>query len=243
MIVAGSSSAWPHRIQKRREPKATARNISRYFNSQPRQASATPSSPLEIHPSPSQSPGDQEYFNLLALQNRLADNSLFGQQDLNPDISWFPPTDSYTLPSHSSNPSIISDNAAFAAQRPPSGVSNTDFRFSPVAAVSDDFASDGDVVSMGESRVGSFDSIDSMALSLGDTVASSDSFIWPVGSPLDSADLMRGLFLPGPLISLKLSSHPQFRQFDARATSDLLDHQLSICVLSFDTILPIANFA
>lgn len=177
MIDAPPSQGWPSRIRKKRDSKLAYHSISRYVDrSIP--ASATQSSPLEL-----------EFADFLHTHDGLANIPKFEQpvhRDPLPDISWLPSaTTPYAWPPRPHDPPLQSNGAQFSPYGGgrPLPVNRHDMQFSSQAVSPSE--KEEDIISMSESRFGSFDSLDSinsMALSLSGTVASSisDGYAWPV---------------------------------------------------------------
>lgn len=142
---------------------------------------------MQIHQALGSSPTDPAYLDLLRYQNAVSNVSGLDQQahhGHHPDglpsclVSYtFPPLPSQSyLPSESTPVSPL-------APGPAQGGGNG-FQFASQVSAPDAFASDSEDMSLPGSRVGSFDSLDSvnsMAISQGTQASSvADEYVWPV---------------------------------------------------------------
>jgi hypothetical protein len=177
----------PQRARRRRDSRATYHNSSRHPH-RTFLASSSPSSPLVTSSSRPQvtihqstSPGELgnleylDFFNFHGPSNPGFESSV--HRDFQSEISWLPsPMVSYTLPSRPPNSPLSADHGSSSLQEEVSSPTNSDnirivWQTAPITA--GDFIPDAEVMS--ESQCGSYESFNSMALTMPNTATSSIS--------------------------------------------------------------------
>lgn len=220
-IATSGRTEWPtsspQRVRRRRESKVAyyGPNGTKYLQRHIPSISTNSGHPPGYHPSrhnvqihqqsPREQPSKAEYLNLFEAQDPVVSPSSFSSNFPHHDQvdnSWMPMNSQYTLPTHPPNPSHVVGNGSPTPLNATPGellYNGEDIHsWQTMTLTTDNVMTDPDVMS--ESRFGSFDSFNSLALTVNTVASSVSDFGCPASdSSFESprASNLSDMYLPG----------------------------------------------